>query len=59
VKKLAEWSIKNWLSKGTLANLVAVVIVLSGSAYFIYVGDIDSIKWTAGFGLGWLFKELK
>jgi len=56
---LAEFSLKEWLSKGTLANLVAVIVVLSGTAYFIYVGDIDSIKWTAGFGLGWLFKELK
>ena len=52
-------SIKEIFSRSTLANVVAGIVVIAGTAYFIYSGDVDSLKWVAAIGLGWLFKEAK
>jgi len=47
------------LKRATLANLTATAIVLAGLGYFIATHDADSLKWLVGFGIGWLFKEIK
>jgi len=47
------------IKRATLANLTATAIVLAGLGYFIATRDSESLKWLVGFGIGWLFKEIK
>jgi hypothetical protein len=55
---MSSVTIKDLISRSSLANLIAGVIILVGAVYFVYTKDGDSLKWMVGLGLGWLLKEI-
>lgn len=52
-------SLKETISKTTMATIVSAIIVLAGIAYFIWIRNTDGVMFVTGAGIGYLFKELK
>jgi len=48
-------SLKESLTKSTLANIAAFIIVVSGLGYAIYTKNTELVKSLLLFGLGYLF----
>jgi hypothetical protein len=49
-------SLRDLISKTTIANIVAAVIVIGGLAYAFWQRNTDLIYFLAGAGVGYLFK---
>jgi len=47
--------IKEKLEKAQMAIIVSGIIVVGGFFYSMYIGDMEMVKYFAGFGLGFLF----
>jgi len=52
-------SIKEYLNKTTIANVVAGFLAVSGMIYFIATKNTDGVMFVTGTALGWLYKEVK
>ena len=52
-------SIKDAISKATVATVVAGFLAISGMVYFMLTKNTDSVLFAAGAAIGWLFKEIK
>jgi len=47
--------LKETVSKTTIANVISALVIIIGTVYFAYKGDIESLKWVLAFALGYLF----
>lgn len=52
-------SLKELISKTTVANVVSAVCVVGALAFFMYTKNTDGVTFLAGAGVGYLFKEIK
>lgn len=52
-------SISELVSRATLANIVAAILVLIGITYCWQTSNTDGVLLLTGAGIGWLFKEVK
>ncbi|MEM4975978.1 MAG: hypothetical protein QXT64_01485 [Desulfurococcaceae archaeon] len=43
------------VSKATVANIVSAFTIIAATVYFIYRGDVESLKWLLAFTLGYLY----
>ena len=56
---MSKMSLKERISKTTVANVVAGLCVIGALAFFMYTGNTDGVTFLAGAGVGYLFKEIK
>jgi hypothetical protein len=48
-------SLKETITRTTVANITSAILVIAGIAYFIYTKNTDGVMFLAGSGVGYLF----
>jgi len=52
-------SLKEYLNRTTVANVVAGFLAVMGMLYFVATQNTDGVMFVTGTALGWLYKEVK
>ena len=52
-------TVKEFLNRTTVANVIAGVLAIIGMAYFVWTKNTDGVMFATGTALGWLYKEVK